>query len=282
MRAMIDLADGTAMPLLGLGVWQVPDGPQCVHAVRAALELGYRHIDTAQAYGNERSVGRALRESGIARERGVRHHEVQPRAARPAQRGRREHRGARGRLRRPVPRPLAGRRGDVGLARDGSRARAQLRAGDRRLQLRPRRARPADRRRDGHDRRSTRSSSTPRVYRRALLDACAERGVGLEAYSPLGTGALLRDPVVDDVADDAGRTPAQVLLRWCVQRGIPVLAKSTHRERIAENARVFDFELSAEAMQRLDALDRTGGHPSRPRAQMVVITASPRSPLVPR
>ena len=56
------------MPLLGLGVWQVPDGPTCVHAVRAALELGYRHIDTAQAYGNESSVGRALRESGIARD----------------------------------------------------------------------------------------------------------------------------------------------------------------------------------------------------------------------
>ena len=62
------LADGTVMPLLGLGVWQVPDGPTCVQAVRSALELGYRHIDTAQAYGNEASVGRALRESGIARD----------------------------------------------------------------------------------------------------------------------------------------------------------------------------------------------------------------------
>jgi diketogulonate reductase-like aldo/keto reductase len=62
------LADGIVMPLLGLGVWQIPDGPACVHAVRAALELGYRHIDTAQAYGNEASVGRALRESGIARD----------------------------------------------------------------------------------------------------------------------------------------------------------------------------------------------------------------------
>src|SRR5580693_1309731 len=62
------LGDGTVMPLLGLGVWQVPDGPECVSAVRAALDLGYRHIDTAQAYGNEASVGRALRESGLARE----------------------------------------------------------------------------------------------------------------------------------------------------------------------------------------------------------------------
>src|SRR5579862_7934701 len=62
------LADGNEIPLLGLGVWQIPDGPECVNAVRWALDLGYRHIDTAQAYGNEQSVGRALRESGVARD----------------------------------------------------------------------------------------------------------------------------------------------------------------------------------------------------------------------
>src|ERR1700744_5188250 len=62
------LADGNQLPLLGLGVWQVPNGPECVNAVRWALELGYRHIDTAQAYGNEESVGRALRDSGVPRE----------------------------------------------------------------------------------------------------------------------------------------------------------------------------------------------------------------------
>src|SRR5215510_13528454 len=62
------LADGNRIPLLGLGVWQVPDGPECENAVRWALELGYRHIDTAQAYGNEASVGRALRDSGVPRE----------------------------------------------------------------------------------------------------------------------------------------------------------------------------------------------------------------------
>src|SRR3954447_15015250 len=62
------LADGNRIPLLGLGVWQVPDGPECENAVRWALEAGHRHIDTAQAYGNERSVRRALRDSGVARE----------------------------------------------------------------------------------------------------------------------------------------------------------------------------------------------------------------------
>src|SRR5438477_6320274 len=62
------LADGNQMPMLGLGVWQVPNGAECVNAVRWALELGYRHIDTAQAYGNEESVGRGLRESGVPRD----------------------------------------------------------------------------------------------------------------------------------------------------------------------------------------------------------------------
>ena len=62
------LADGNQMPMLGLGVWQVPNGAECVNAVRWALDLGYRHIDTAQAYGNEESVGRALRDSGVPRD----------------------------------------------------------------------------------------------------------------------------------------------------------------------------------------------------------------------
>src|SRR5437868_3709029 len=66
--ALRTLGDGNEIPLLGLGVWQVPNGPECVNAVRWALELGYRHIDTAQAYGNEESVGQALRESGVPRD----------------------------------------------------------------------------------------------------------------------------------------------------------------------------------------------------------------------
>jgi diketogulonate reductase-like aldo/keto reductase len=100
---------------------------------------------------------------------------------------------------------------------------------------------------------------SPFEYRRGLLDACEERGVALEAYSPLGTGRHLDDPQVRAVADRAGRTPAQVLIRWCVQRELVVLPKSTHRERLEENARVFDFTLSDEDMAALDALDATGG-----------------------
>ena len=93
---------------------------------------------------------------------------------------------------------------------------------------------------------------SPFKYRRRLLEECEERAVALEAYSPLGTGGHLS-------AERVERTPAQVLLRWCVQRDLVVVTKSTHRERIAENAAIFDFTLSDEEMAALDALDETDG-----------------------
>jgi diketogulonate reductase-like aldo/keto reductase len=100
---------------------------------------------------------------------------------------------------------------------------------------------------------------SPFEYRRGLLDACTQRHVALEAYSPLGTGRHLADPTVARIADRLDRQPAQVLLRWCVQRDTIVIPKSTHRERIEENAQIFDFVLTDEDMAALDALDQTGG-----------------------
>jgi 2,5-diketo-D-gluconate reductase A len=100
---------------------------------------------------------------------------------------------------------------------------------------------------------------SPFEHRRALLAACEESHVVLEAYSPLGTGRHLRDRAVEQIANRLQRTPAQVLLRWCVQREIPVIPKSTHRERIEENAQIFDFQLTPEDMATLDTLDRTTG-----------------------
>jgi 2,5-diketo-D-gluconate reductase A len=92
-----------------------------------------------------------------------------------------------------------------------------------------------------------------------LLDAARGRSVAVEAYSPLGTGRHLSDRTVGRISERTGHTPAQVLLRWCVQNELIVLPKSTHRERIAENAAIFDFALSEQDMAELDGLDRTGG-----------------------
>jgi diketogulonate reductase-like aldo/keto reductase len=99
----------------------------------------------------------------------------------------------------------------------------------------------------------------PQHYRRALLDECGRHNVAVEAYSPLGTGRLIGDPTVAKIAQRTGRTPAQVLLRWCLQHGLIVITKSTHRARIQENAQIFDLDLSADDVAELDALDRTGG-----------------------
>jgi diketogulonate reductase-like aldo/keto reductase len=252
------LADGSQIPMLGLGVWQVPDGPECVDAVRWALELGYRHIDTAQAYGNEASVGQALRESGVAREEVFLTTKFYPGRRDPAAE-------LEGSLRRlgvdqvdlyiihwPADGPTWAWPG-VQQARERGHARsigvsnfdtgeldAVIEAGD---------VAPA----------VDQVQFSPFRYRRRLLEHCEERGVVLEAYSPLGTGRHLSDGTVREIAQRAGRTPAQVLLRWAIQLGLPVIPKSTHRERIEENAQIFDFTLSDEDTQALAGLDATGG-----------------------
>jgi diketogulonate reductase-like aldo/keto reductase len=251
------LTDGTEMPLLGLGVWQVPDGPVCVQAVQAALEHGYRRIDTAQAYGNEASVGRGLRASGIARDEVFITTKFYP--------------GSRDPLREAAtslealgvdyadPYLVHWPEGGATWAWPGMEA-AQTRGYARAIGVSNFDTAELDRVIAGATVRPVvdQIQFNPSAYRKALLDGCAERGIALEAYSPLGTGALLRDPAVTRIAERVGRSSAQVLLRWCIQRGIPVIPKSTHRDRIAENAQVFDFELAADDMDVLDALDRTG------------------------
>ncbi len=255
----VEFADGNQLPMLGLGVWQVPDGPACVNAVRWALEMGYRHIDTAQAYGNEASVGRALRDSGISRDEVFITTKFYP--------GRKKDPDAEAEqsLRRlgvdqvdlyivhwPADGPLWAWPG-MERARERGLARSIGVSNFSACEL---------------EQVMAAGSGAPAVnqvqfsalqYRHGLLEACLRSGVVLEAYSPLGTGRHLADKVVAEVAARAGRTPAQVLLRWCVQHGVPVIPKSTHRERISENARIFDFTLPDEDMARLDALDRTRG-----------------------
>jgi diketogulonate reductase-like aldo/keto reductase len=252
------LADGNEIPLLGLGVWQVPNGPECVDAVRWALELGYRHLDTAQAYGNEESVGQGLRESGVPREQIFITTKFYPANRDPAAEAERSLRRLgvdqvdlyivhwpQGGPTRAWPgmekaRELGYTR-SIGVSNFATDELEMVRgAGD----LAP----VVDQ-----------VQFSPFEYRRGLLEASEGSGVVLEAYSTLGTGRHLSHPTVQQIADALRRTPAQVLLRWCIERGIPVIPKSTHRERIEENARIFDFKLSDEDMAALDGLDQTNG-----------------------
>jgi diketogulonate reductase-like aldo/keto reductase len=225
-RALV-LADGNPIPMLGLGVWQVPNGPECVNAVRWALELGYRHIDTAQAYGNEESVGRALHDSGMPREEVFITTKFYPAHRDPAAE-------AENSLRRIgvdqvdlyiIHWPQGGpswawpgmeRARELGYAR--SIGVSNFSVGELEEVTAAASVAPA----------VNQVQFSPLEYRRALLEACRQRGIALEAYSPLGTG-------------------------------LPVITKSTHRERIEENAQIFEFTLSDRDMAELDALDETGG-----------------------
>jgi diketogulonate reductase-like aldo/keto reductase len=252
------LADGNEIPLLGFGVWQVRDGRECEDAVRWALEAGYRHIDTAQAYGNEESVGRALRDSGLPREDVFITTKFYPRKKDPA-----------AEIQRSLKRLgvdsvdlyiIHWPAGGPTWAWDGMQ-RAHERGHARSIGVSNFSVAEVDELLAVAETRPTvnQVQFSPFEYRRRLLDACEERGVAIEAYSPLGTGRHLGDPRVADIAARVERTPAQVLLRWCLQRNLVVLPKSTHRERIEENARVFDFTLPETDIASLDTLDRTAG-----------------------
>jgi diketogulonate reductase-like aldo/keto reductase len=252
------LADGNEIPLLGLGVWQVPEGPECENAVRWALEAGYRHVDTAQAYENERSVGRAIRDSGVPREDVYITTKFHPGRKDPV-----------AEVQRSLERLgvdtvdlyiIHWPQGGPTWAWDGmQRAREQGYA--RSIGVSNFSVADIDAVLEVADAPPTvnQVQFSPFEYRRRLLDACEQRRVAIEAYSPLGTGRHLDDEVVGRIADRLGRTPAQVLVRWCVEHELIVLPKSTHRERIEENAQIFDFSLSDEDMAALDALDQTGG-----------------------
>jgi len=252
------LADGNEIPLVGLGVWQVPNGAECVDAVRWALELGYRHIDTAQAYGNEESVGQGLRESGVRREEVFITTKFFPARKDPVAEVERS-------LQRLgvdyvdlyiVHWPEGGptwawpgmeRAREAGYARSIGVSNFDV---DELRQLIATATVPPV---------VDQVQFSPFEYRRKLLDGAEQRSVAVEAYSPLGTGRHLANETVKRLAARVGHTPAQVLLRWCLQRNLIVIPKSTHRNRIEENSRVFDFTLSAADMAELDLLDETGG-----------------------
>jgi diketogulonate reductase-like aldo/keto reductase len=250
------LVNGAEIPVLGLGVWQVRDGRECERAVAAALETGYRLIDTAQAYRNEASVGRAIRSSGIPREEIFLTTKFYPGSRDPRVEAERslERLGTDYLDLYLIHWPQGGptwawpgmeQASEAGLARAigvSNFSAAELQELAKVSQI------PAA---------VNQIQFSPFEYRRALVDACEDAGVVAQAYSPLGTGRHLGDPVVGRIASAVGRTPAQVLIRWAIQKGLSVIPKSTHRERIEENFATLDFTLDDDAVSALDSLDTT-------------------------
>ncbi len=258
IEATVRLNNGLAMPRLGLGVYRAAPGDETRRAVLAALEAGYRHVDTAKYYRNEADVGRAIRESGLPRESVF----VTTKLANMDHgydRARRACHESLDRLKMDyvdlylVHWPVETLRGESwaaleSLAEDGvCRAIGVSNYTLRHLAELADHANvvPA----------VDQVEFSPFLHQRELLARCRAMGVQLEAYSPLTKGRRFDHPAVRAVADRHGRTPAQVLVRWALQHDLVVIPKSSRVERIRENARVFDFSLDAGDMAALDGLD---------------------------
>lgn len=264
----ITLANGVTIPQLGLGVFRTPSGAETVNSVKWALEAGYRHIDTAKIYGNEESVGKAIRESGIPRNEiflttklwneDIRQHrtmeafEESLKALQtdyvdlylihwPAD-GFQEAWLAMEKLYE------AGKIKAIGVSNFHEHHLEELQKVAHRMPV------------------VNQIESHPYMNNQELIDLCRHRNIAVEVWSPLGGtgGSLLENQELKELACKYGKTPAQIVLRWDIQRDVIVIPKSTHKERIISNMEIFDFELTAEDMEKMNALnknERVGSDP---------------------
>ena len=266
----VRLHDGVEIPQLGFGVFQVPP-EQTQEAVELALETGYRHIDTAAAYGNEEGVGAAIAGSGIPREEifvttKLWNSQQGFESARAAIEASLDRLGTEYvdlyLIHWPVPSEdlyLDTWRAFEGVREDG-RART--------IGVSNFRIEDLERIEDEAEVRPTVNQIElhPRLQQAELRAWQDERGIATEAWSPLARGEILADPTITEIAAAHDRTPAQAVLRWQIQLGNIVFPKSVTPRRIRENFEIFDFELTGAEMEQVAGLDRAeriGPDPAR-------------------
>jgi 2,5-diketo-D-gluconate reductase A len=268
----IDLNDGNTIPQLGFGVFQIDPG-ETAEAVTEALRVGYRHIDTAEMYGNEREVGEGIRASGLDRgdvfitsklSNGF--HEPDD-----ARRAFDETLSELGfeyvdlfLIHWPLPTLYDGDFVSTWKTMEEFKGDGRARSiGVSNFQV------------EHLERLAAETGTVPAVNQIEVHpyftnDAGRaygqEHGIATEAWSPIAQGGVLEDSTITRIADDVGKTPAQVVLRWHIQRGDIVFPKSVTASRIQENFEIFDFELSSTDMEEISDLDqgedgRTGPHP---------------------
>jgi diketogulonate reductase-like aldo/keto reductase len=269
LETTVRLNNGIEMPVFGLGTYQAGRGEETRNAVGVALNTGYRLLDTASIYGNERDVGIAVRESGIPREDIFvttklwnSDHGYEPALSACEASLKRMglsyvdlyliHWPVRG-LRKESWKALEvllekGKCRAIGVSNYMERHLIEL-LGDSSVV-------PAVNQVEFH----------PYLYLKELSEFCMSRGIFLEAYSPLTQGEMLDDPKLVELASRYSKTTAQILIRWSLQRGAVVIPKSSRKKRIIENANVFDFSISDGDMRILDSFDKnmhTSWDPSR-------------------
>lgn len=264
------LNNGVEIPIIGFGTWQTPDGDIAKHAVEVALNAGYRHIDTAAAYGNEKSVGQAIKNSGINR-----HDLFITTKLWNADHGYQSTKAA-------IDRSLQNLKVDyldlylihwpnpVVMRDHWAEANAESwRAMEEAVQDGKIRAIGVSNFRKRHLDELLKTAEIKPVVNQIMLNPSdlqpdvvkVNNKLGLlsEAYSPLGTGGLLGNETVKEIAKEVGKSPAQVLIRWSLVHGFLPLPKSVHDKYIQANVEVFDFNLNSEQMNRLDNLHGVSG-----------------------
>jgi diketogulonate reductase-like aldo/keto reductase len=261
LQSRVTLNNGVKMPLFGLGTWAAT-GKAGRRAVVWALEAGYRLVDTASSYGNESEVGEAIRESGLARDEIFLTTKVWP-AEFGYEATLRAFEASRRRLGvERVDLYLLHWPGDDRQRRAESwRALESLLADGRCRAIGVSNYEVPELDEVLHAGEGTTVPAVNQIpyspfdQRRGVDAFCRLHGIRLEGYSPLTRGAKLDNEAIRSMAAAHGRTPAQVLLRWAVQKGVVTIPKSVHKERILENAAIFDFSLTPSDMAVLDALE---------------------------
>lgn len=278
MKALTDcytLSNGVKIPCVGFGTWQTPDGETAVSAVLSAIGAGYRHIDTAEGYGNEKSVGAAVKKSGVSRKELFitsklwnSNHGYEKTLAAFEKTMKRLDTDYLDLYLIHWPNPIAFR-GNWRDANAGTwKAFEELYRAGRVRAIGVSNFRP-------HHLEELMKTATvaPMVNQIRLCpgdtqdetaDFCRSRGILLEAYSPLGTGRIFGVPEMKALAEKYGRSVAQICIRWSLQRGYLPLPKSVTPERIEENARVFDFELEEADVRLIAGLKGCVGYSADP------------------
>ena len=252
------LNNGLEMPWLGFGVYLINDGQEVEKSVCAALETGYRSIDTAAVYKNERGVGKAIRESGIPRKdifltTKVWNSDMREEHTLEAFEESLEKLGTDYVDLYLVHWPVedfykktwkdmekiyqSGRAKAIGVSNFLIHHLEDL--------LSDSQIEPAVNQIEFH----------PFLVQPKLLQFCRDHGIQVEAWSPLMRGKIIHESCVQAIAEKHNRTPAQIILRWDLQHRVVTIPKSVHRERIVENSKIFDFELSEADMKEIDSLD---------------------------
>jgi 2,5-diketo-D-gluconate reductase A len=263
MTTYITLNDGSSIPQLGLGVWQV-DPASTAQVVGWGIQAGYRSVDTAEGYGNEEGVGEAIRAADVAREELFITSKLRNGAHQ-----RDEALNAFDETMRKlgleqldlflIHWPLPGQDNYV----EAWKTLIELRDAGRIKSIGV-----SNFNQDHLERIIGETGVTPavnqielhpRFQQRDKRRFHAEHDIHIESWSPLGSGRLLNDPVIDRIAGKHGKTVAQTIIRWHLQQELIVIPKSVHRERIVSNFAVFDFELDADDLKAIEGLDSPGG-----------------------